>query len=62
MGIKKHIIMCNVYNKPFKVVKYNEIEPISDGYAKYKGKGYATREDLKYFPHKVHLLYVDKFV
>jgi len=41
--------------RTYKRVPYNQLKPISDGEAVYKGKLYATKEDLKYFPKFVRL-------
>lgn len=46
---KKQKLIGLRYNDP-------ELHVISDRYVVYKGKDYLTKEDLKYFPKKVHLI------
>ena len=40
----------------YKTVNYNEITPLDDGHAKYRGRIFATKEDLKYMPKRVRLV------
>ena len=52
---KVHILEGMKSLKTYKRVPYNQLSPISDGEAVYKGKLYATKEDLKYFPKSVRI-------